>query len=290
MNRLNIKLIFFRLPLLVLASIISLNSFAIDVITPALRKDSDMDRYAGLLIEFLVDKAGEKATMLPYRSIVNSQSRKVSMLQEGKLSIDWLGSSNELEEKLIPVRFPIFRGLLGHRIFITNKETAKKLSSVTTKAQLDKFIMIQGEGWADVDVLRSGGFKVKELASYDNIFKIVNAGRADLFPRSVIEPFSEMAGRPQFANLLVDDQLMVVYKYPMFFFVSPKHPELAELLKKGFENAYADGSFVKFFENDPLVKKTFAEAKLKQRRIFNIDNPLLSDETRNMDDKYWMKL
>ena len=290
MNRLNIKLLFVKLPLLVLASIISLNSFAINVTTPALRKGSDMDKYASRLIEFLVDKAGDKAIITHYRSLVNSQSRKVAMLHEGKLSVDWYGTSSTLEEKLIPVRFPLFRGLLGHRIFITNKNMAAKLSNVTTKAQLEKLTMIQGEGWSDVPILRAGGFKVKELASFENILKVVNGGRADLFPRGAMEPYSEVAGRPQLTNLVVDDQLMVIYKTPLFFFVSPEHPELAELLKKGFEKAYADGSFIEFFNNAPLVKKTFAEAKLKQRRIFRIENPNLSDKTRKIDDKYWMKL
>ncbi|WP_019612936.1 hypothetical protein [Psychromonas ossibalaenae] len=290
MNILKAKSAFLRLPLLILISIISFNSFAVNVTTPALRKGSELDKYSSRLIEFLIDKAGDKAVMTPYRSIVNSQSRKVSMLQEGTLSVDWLGASKTMEEKLIPVRFPVFRGLLGHRIFITNTNTGKKLHNVTTKEQLDTFLMIQGEGWADVDVLRSSGFKVKELPSFENIFKVVSAGRADLFPRAVIEPFSEVAERSQLPNLIVDDQLMVVYKFPMFFFVSPKQPELAELLKKGFDKSYNDGSFLEFFENDPLVKKTFAEAKLKQRRIFVIDNPHLSEETRNIDDKYWMKL
>ncbi|MDE1460848.1 hypothetical protein [Spartinivicinus poritis] len=265
---------------------------AIDIVHPILRKGSDLDAYASRLIVFLVEKSGETANMKPYRSVVNAQDRKVDLLKKGELSVDWLGASKEIEDKLVPIRFPVFRGLLGHRIFITNKTTAATLGDIKTKADLDKLTMVQGQGWADVDVLRSGGFKVKEISSFESIFKQVNGGRAPLFPRAVIEPYSEVASRVnKLPELMVDDKLMVVYKFPMFFFVSPtdKHKPLVDALNNGFKKAYDDGSFIKYFESDPLVKSTFEKVKMDQRTVFTIDNPHLSDETRAIDDKYWMK-
>ncbi|WP_163833680.1 amino acid ABC transporter substrate-binding protein [Spartinivicinus ruber] len=263
---------------------------AIDITHPVLRKGSDLDAYASRLLVFLVEKSGETANMKPYRSVVNAQDRKVDLLKKGELSVDWLGASKSLEEGLLPIRFPVFRGLLGHRIFITNKTMAAKLGDIKTKADLDKLTMIQGQGWADVDVLKSGGFKVKEVANFESIFKLVNGGRVDLFPRAVIEPYSEVASRvDKLPDLVVDDKLMVVYKFPMFFFVSPAAKPLADALTNGFKKAYEDGSFIKFFESDPLVKSTFEKVKMDQRMVFNIDNPHLSEETKAIDDQYWMK-
>ena len=108
--------------------------------------------------------------------------------------------------------------------------------------------MIQGQGWADVKVLKSGGFKVREVPSFDNIFRIVDSERTDLFPRAVIEPYSEVAQRSQLSNLVVDDKLKaenadLPLSYaavcePLF-----KNPEVAATLKKAFEASYQDGSF-----------------------------------------------
>ncbi|CAH0536270.1 hypothetical protein [Vibrio marisflavi] len=265
---------------------------AVDIIHPVPRDGSDLDKYAIDLISFLAKKSGQEVNVKPYDRPVDSQSRKVQLIKEGKMTVDWLGADKKVESQLVPIRYPIFRGLLGHRIFITNKTTEAKLGAVQTKAELEKFSMIQGEGWADVGVLKAGGFRVKEVPSFENIFKIVDAGRADLFPRAVIEPYSELAGRPQYKNLLVDDKLMLVYRFPMFLFVSPTaaNKPVVDILNAGFEKAYQDGSFIEFFEKSPLVVKTFEQAKLKQRKVFNIPNPNLSEKTRSIPDKYWLKL
>lgn len=264
---------------------------AVEIIHPIPRDGSELDKYAIELIGFLANKSGQQVTIKPYSRPVNSQSRKVQLLKEGKMTIDWFGADKKLESQLVPIRYPVFRGLLGHRIFITNKTTQAKLSNVATKTELEKLSMIQGEGWADVGVLSAGGFKVKEVPSFESIFKIVDAGRADLFPRAVIEPYSELAQRKQYPNLVVDSQLMLVYKFPMFLFVSPtaENKAVVDLLNSGFEKAYQDGSFVEFFNNSALVKKTFEQAQMKQRRVFNIPNPNLSDDTRNIPDKFWLK-
>ncbi|WP_108652007.1 hypothetical protein [Dongshaea marina] len=268
------------------------SSYALDITHPVLREGSDLDKYAASLLVFLVEKSGETANLKAYRKPIDSQSRKINLLAKGEISVDWLGADKQIESKLVPIRYPVFRGLLGHRIFITNKTVEPKLASVKSLEELRAFKMIQGEGWADVDVLKSGGFKVREVPGFEKIFKIVDNGRSDLFPRAVIEPYSEVASRPQYKNLLVDDKLMLVYKFPMFFFVSPSasNKPLVDALNKGFKLAYEDGSFIEFFDNAPLVKKTFAEAKLKQRRVFHIDNPNLSEQTRAIDAKYWLKL
>ncbi|MGF1742252.1 transporter substrate-binding domain-containing protein [Vibrio profundum] len=265
---------------------------ATQIIHPIPREGSELDQYAIELIKFLAKKSGKDVEVVSYTRTVGSQSRKVKLLTEGKMTVDWLGADKTLESQLTPIRYPVFRGLLGHRIFITNKTVESKLGAVKNVDDLKSFTMIQGEGWADVGVLKSAGFKVKEVPNFDNIFKIVNHGRADLFPRAVIEPYSELAERKKYSNLLVDNKLMLVYRFPMFLFVSPtpENKAVVDILNQGFEKAYQDGSFIKFFEQSPLVIKTFEQAILEQRTVINIDNPNLSQATKNIADKYWLKL
>ncbi|WP_025739213.1 hypothetical protein [Salinivibrio socompensis] len=262
----------------------------VNIVHPEPRTGSALDLYAIELIEFLAEKSGESVTLQAFDGQIGSQSRKVEMMKQGKLTVDWLGADRTLESELLPVRYPIFRGLLGHRLFITNQSTEPKLAQINRADELASLTMIQGQGWADVNVLTSAGFRVREISSFENIFKVVDTGRADLFPRALIEPFSELAERPQYENLLVDPHLMLIYRFPMFLFVSPQHADIAEMLNRAFETAYQDGSFVEFFNNAPLVKETFEKANINDRTTIRVDNPHLSTETQAIPDDYWLDI
>ncbi|WBA08864.1 hypothetical protein [Salinivibrio kushneri] len=260
------------------------------IVHPEPRAGSALDLYAIELIEFLAEKSGESVTLQAFDGQIGSQSRKVEMLKQGKLTVDWLGADRTLESELIPIRYPVFRGLLGHRLFITNQATEPQLAQINSAGDLQSLTMTQGQGWADVKVLNSAGFRVREISSFENIFKVVDTGRADLFPRALIEPFSELAERPQYGNLLVDPHLMLIYRFPMFLFVSPQHADVAEMLNRAFEAAYQDGSFIEFFNNAPLVKETFEKANISERTVIRVDNPHLSNETQAIPDTFWLDI
>jgi len=281
----------------ILSSIIVLflisNVYSMDITLPVLRKGSDLDRYAYDLIIMLLKKTGEDVNMSHLKNVAN-QSRKVALMKKGKLDIDWYGVDQKLEKELIPIRFPIFKGLLGHRIFITNKKFAEnEIPKIKTKQDLAKHVMLQGRGWGDVAVLRAGGFEVKEVGSYETIFKWTNMGReGHLFPRAVVEPYGELEARKaNLTNLVIDDQIMVIYKFGMFFFVSPKNPKLAKILNDNFSKAQEDGSFDNYFANSDYIKSVLKQSEMATRKhIFRIDNPNLSSETNSIPSKYWLDL
>src|SRR5690606_21875049 len=50
----------------------------------------------------------------------------------GRLDLAWIASDKELEETLRPIRIPLFRGLLGYRIFIINKDNQYKFDGIET--------------------------------------------------------------------------------------------------------------------------------------------------------------
>ncbi|WP_157497202.1 hypothetical protein [Hahella ganghwensis] len=161
---------------------------------------------------------------------------------------------------------------------------------------LKSMTLVQGQGWGDIPILVGGGFtRMQTSPSFDNIFKMIDSNRADLFPRSIIEPYGELSSRCNLddsyvctdKNMLVDDNLLVVYKLPMFYFVSPKRQDLIDLLNKAFTNNY-DG-FLEFFNNHPLVKDSLQ--KMEGRQVFRIEqNESLSSATSSLPDKYWLSL
>ena len=83
------------------------------IIHPIPREGSELDQYAIDLIQFLVDKSGEGILLQPYKTPVDSQSRKVTLLKEGKITVDWLGADKTLEQELLPIRYPVFEASLA---------------------------------------------------------------------------------------------------------------------------------------------------------------------------------
>lgn len=256
------------------------------------RAGSTLDQYAVELLQFLVELNGEKAEMVPFEGS-SSQARKELQLKAGELDVDWFGGSQIDENRVQPVRYPIFRGLLGYRVFITNRETARKLKYKMPLEQLQQFHVIQGSGWGDADILKNSGFtSVSTLPDFENLFKVIELGRAELFPRSITEPYGELDSRchltAQFVcrdkNMLVDDKLLLVYKFPMYFFVSPKRPDIKHYIENAFRKHYDE--FLTFFHKHPLVIESLK--RLKGRTVYYLDDTrALSPETKAVPSQYW---
>lgn len=75
---------------------------------------------------------------------------------------------------------------------------------------------------------------------------------------------------------------------PFYMFVSPKHPRLEERLTFGLEKMVADGTLRAMF-ND-YYGSSFNKAKLHERNIINIGNPLLPEKTPLHRKELWLDI
>ncbi|HSC67387.1 MAG TPA: diguanylate cyclase [Cellvibrio sp.] len=205
---------------------------------------------------------------------------------EGLLDLCWASSDAQIEQQLHPIRIPLFKGLLGYRIFIIKKNDQAKFDKVQTLDDLKKLTVGQGRTWADGRILEANGFKVIKTNKYPSLFYMVEGGRFDAFPRGVHEPFSELEARPKL-NLTIEKNLMVYYQMPFYLFVSPNNRTLAKDLETGFERAIANGEFDKVFYNDKAIQDVLQKANMKNRKVFKLENPLLSKETPVSRKELW---
>lgn len=196
----------------------------------------------------------------------------------GRLDMAWTSFDAETEATVLPIRIPLFKGLLGYRILIIHKNDQPKFDRVKTLEDLKKLKFGQGRTWADTRILEANGFTIVKTNKYPGLFHMVEGARFDGFPRGVHEPFGELAQRPEM-ELAVEKNLMIAYKMPFYLFVSQNNPELARDIETGLNRAIADGSFDNAFRNAPSVKDVLQKANMKNRKVFYIDNPLLSKET-----------
>jgi hypothetical protein len=87
--------------------------------------------------------------------------------------------------------------------------------------------------------------------------------------------------------LVVESSLMLKYRAPIYFFVNAKNHSLADRIERGLRLAINDGSFDRHFYNSPVNRDIFTLEKMKGRKIFELNNPLLSAKTPLSDESLW---
>ncbi len=233
--------------------------------------------YMASMIKLAFEHLGRKVDLQPIPDDM-TQTRLQEDTMNGKLDIMWAGTSRELEDQLEPIRIPMFKGLLGHRLLIIRKDDQAKFDRVNNIDDLRQIPLGQGTAWIDTKILEANGLKVVKTTKYQNLFFMVDGARFDAFPRAVFEPFSEVDKRPNL-NLTVEKHLMLVYKMDFYLFVSKNNKQLARDLELGLNRAIADGSFEKVFLSAPSVQEAIANGNLKNRVVIPLNNPFNSKET-----------
>jgi hypothetical protein len=259
----------------------------LEVVYPTLGGDDSRSAYPLAVLKLALE-ASQRAYRLSRDPVPRSQARAITDLDAGgQITVAWMGTSAELESRLLPVRVPIWRGLLGFRLFLIARDRQPLFSAVRTIDDLRQFSMGQGIGWSDVRILDNAGLRVT-TAPYETLFAMVGAGRIDAFPRGAVEATAELVefGRDQPAVALERD-LLLVYHFDQFFFTSRRNPALADAIRRGFEAAYDDGSFLALFRTHPDIVRTMRDANLAQRHRIDIPNPLLTPETAALPPRYW---
>jgi ABC-type amino acid transport substrate-binding protein len=264
--------------LIALLSFVSINTTAEELQIRVNDSSDPNGPYAVKMIQLALKHIDKKyklvVTKEPY-----SQVKIMEEVNNGNLEAFWNSSNAEKETKFAPVRICLYKGLLGNRIFIINKNNQSKFDNIKTIEDLKKITIGQGKTWADTKILESNGLNVVKANKYESLFLMVDGGRFDAFSRGVHEPFGELASHPDLKDLTVEKSLMLVYRMPFYLFVSPNNKTLAKDLEAGLNAAIADGSFDEVFFGDPSVQDVMAKADMKNRRSFFLDNPTLSKET-----------
>lgn len=215
-----------------------------------------------------------------------SEERIVQMLVDNQLDVVWYATTNALEEKLLPVRIPLYRGLLGYRVLMIKKGSQHKFEGVRNLEDLKRFSLGQGRFWADTSILETNGLNVVKVLKYEGLFYMLDGDRFDAYPRGVHEPWSEIQRYPDLA-LDVEQNLLLVYTNPFYFFVNKSNPELAKNIEQGLRIAIEDGSFNEYFINDPTIQDVLQKANLKNRIIIPLVNPTLPALTPVNDKSLW---
>lgn len=249
-------------------------------------RGDDNAKYAISMLNLALQKVGK-----PYEIEVANDALSAPKLREelvaGNIDVIWTATNMDMEENALPVRVPLFKGLLGHRILLIHKDNKHLFDSVVTYDQALAFSYGQGQGWTDTTIMQANGMNVVPATKYEGLFYMVDGKRFHAFPRGVHEPWGEMVQRPDL-ELTVDRNIMLVYQMPYYLVATPGRPDLAAEIEKGLLMAIDDGSFDQLFFSNPMVKTVLQRANLQERRIFKLKNPELPPRTPLDNPKLWI--
>lgn len=251
-------------------------------------RGDDTANYAIDMIRLGLEKSGRRFEIKVQDGALSAPRLREELIA-GNIDVIWTATNMDMEENALPVRVPLYKGLLGHRILIVHKDNARMFDPVDTMADVRKFRYGQGVGWTDTTIMQANGMKVVPATKYEGLFHMTDGKRFDAFPRGVHEPWAELKNNPDL-ELTVDKNLMFVYTMPYYLMVTPTRPDLAADIERGLLMAVEDGSFDERFFNDEMVKMVLKYANLKDRRILQLRNPELPPKTPLDNPKLWIDI
>jgi hypothetical protein len=207
------------------------------------------------------------------------------MSKEQGIDIVWGSATNERFKSYLPVKIPIYKGLIGWRLALVKQGNQNIFAQIRNLAELREFTPGQQLNWSDYRIFRENGFDVTSGVNRDALAEMLTLGRFDFFPRAVIEIEKELR---DFADigLSLEPHVLIRYKSAYVFYVAKNNTELAKQLHDGLIKSKDDGSFDALFEQH--FKALFERWDLSKRTIIQLNNPLIPTQMLEIDEHFWI--
>ncbi|BCD96203.1 transporter substrate-binding domain-containing protein [Marinagarivorans cellulosilyticus] len=230
------------------------------------------DQYFIDLLNLAAKYSDVKISLVPARMTNQVESRVVLSVEKGELDVHWLHTNAHLESELLPIRIPLYKGLIGWRLMLIRQEDRDLLKGIASVDALRQFPVLQSFDWPDTPILKASGFEVESSVDFRSLFRMLRYGRADMFPRSIVEIWGELDDQSGL-DLMVDPYVTLHYPTAYYFFVAKGNKKLRDLLAQGLTRAIESGDFEQHFQKhfSAVIKK----AKLTERTLISIKNPNL---------------
>ncbi len=250
--------------------------------------DSKSDDLVVNLLKLVVAKSGQNYKVTPATEELTDE-RAMAELESGGIDVYWTMTSKANEEKMLPIRLPVDKGLLGYRIFLIRKGEQHRFESINAIKDFKGLYAGQGGGWPDTIILKDAGLDVVTTVKYKNLFPMLDGSRFDYFPRGINEPWGELVTWAQYP-LTVEENIVLKYPTALYFFVRSGNVKVARMIEEGFEAAIQDGSFDEMFYSSKVISDMVKNSNLRSRRIISINNNLLSDKTPLDRKELWFDI
>lgn len=248
---------------------------------------AQLQKYKQELLRLALLKSGRRFSMERVDIDVITSDRNMRNLAQGVYDVNWMHTSIKREQELIPIRIPVYKGLIGWRILLIHKDLQQDMRTLSSLEGLKQIKMGQAFDWPDTEVLQAHEFNLVLASNAQTLMNMLKGHRIDAFPRSMVEIWDEFELHGD-SNVVIDTNIALVYPTAFYTFVDKRRPELAVAIERGMEEAVKDGSYDKLF--DRYFSEVIRRADLHKRRIFYLDNPELSGKTPLHRPELWFNL
>lgn len=241
-------------------SLITLNSFQFDLIQAAL--DITRPEFGDYEIQ-------------PYKEAPNAK-RQAILLTEGELlNVQWASPGTPIAHaEAIQIPFNFLQDMLGYRVCLLNGKAHTNLENFGTLNLLRDIRIGQGYDWLDINIYRHNDIPVRDYPGLKNLMPALSLNRIDCVALGINEvEFTFKEYKSDYDFLKVDSSLIFYYEYPIYFYVSKKHPKLAKRLGIGFEKIKKNGQYDQLFYS--YYAKNIKLLQLHKRKIICLKNPYL---------------
>lgn len=213
-----------------------------------------------------------KTEITSYPFSAGRERQRAILKKNAGIDVIWSSSSAVRETQLLAIKFNLLRDLSNKKILLIRKEDKEKFAAIKSLADLRKFKAGTGSHWQDTHTLKHNNMPLVTSWDYEPMFKMLTAKRFDYMIRGSQEIWAEVEQHPQLP-IMAEENLLISYELPVYFFVNPKNTQLAERIKTGLELAEKDGSLNKLFLNIPSFKQGYDEVNNKNRRLIKMQSP-----------------
>lgn len=236
------------------------------------------------LLTLIFNKQGKSLTIEYYERYLPQGRSLKEISSSNEIDLTWSATSLERERQLLPVRIPIYQGLIGWRVFLIRQGEQEKFSQITNLSQLSSLVGVQRFDWPDYKVLKENELDVEGNLSFENLSLAINDGIADYYPRSVLEIVRELSFDIN-KGLVIEQDLILKYPAAYYFFVNRNNLALATEIEAGFEQAIVDGSYMALFQRH--FGEALKQLKLEERTILKLTNSQFPEMSEAVKSKYW---
>lgn len=242
------------------------------------------------ILDLALEKSGVdyKINLQDYK--VNDVTQR-KMLSEGKIDVADFGTSKEFEDEFLAVYFPIDLGANGWRIFVIHKDNKQKISKVKNLKELQSLTTGMGLGWADIKIFEDSGIKVLQAPQISNLMAMLNRKRFCYFSLGAQNAYWHLENHiDKNPNLVMEENIVIVYPFARFFFVRKNNFELRDILLKGLIASFDDGSLIELFKTHPSGRDLFYRSNMRNRIQIKMPNNHVSENFEKIPKKYFFNI
>lgn len=207
--------------------------------------------------------------------------RQASLLSEGKLmNVHWAPPGTDIAlADVIPIPVDILHGLLGYRVCMINSEAGVDFSTINNVESLKHLRIAQGSSWSELPIYYFNGIKPIEPPILGGLYPMLGLKRFDCIPLGVNEiTIIHETEKTRYPFLAIEPSLLIVYDFPIYFYVSKKFPKIAERFALGLKKLIANGELEKLFKQ--YHAKELAQLHLKKRKIICLKSPFMNAQNQ----------